>query len=78
MLKLGYQCQDFLNSTSSLNPSDQESSSRDLLLASGWLISTQELTDVMISEMQSLVDDEYYKLKHYEVLFLSLLLLAFP
>ena len=71
MLKLGYQCQDFLNSTNSLNPSEEESRSRDLLLASGWIFSTQQVIDVMISEMQSLVDDEYYKVDHYEVYFVK-------
>jgi hypothetical protein len=57
MLKLGYSCKDFMN----LKDSFSEGHSQEVLLAAGWLISTQEIIDIFISQLHnSQIDNEYF------------------
>ena len=58
MVKLGYNCNDFMN---------QIESSQEILLAVGWLISTQDVLEIFISQLNRPIDDEYFKEKHFQV-----------
>ena len=58
MVKLGYNCNDFMN---------QIESSQEILLAAGWLISTQNVLEIFISQLNRPIDDEYFKEKHFQV-----------
>lgn len=45
-----------------LNPKmDSENSSREILIAIGWLISTFEIIDILIKKSNCLTDEEYFK-----------------
>lgn len=57
MLKLGYIFQDFFNLSSSF----EESTSREILIAIGWLISTYEIISIFIENSSSFMDEEYFK-----------------
>ncbi len=64
MLKLGYSCKDFIN----LSDSFLEGHSQEVLLAAGWLISTQEIIDKLFFWLfNSYMDNEYIIYKNYQV-----------
>lgn len=57
MLKLGYICQEFFNLSSSFD----ENTSREILIAIGWLISTYEIISLFIQHSNCFMDEEYFK-----------------
>lgn len=61
MVKLGYNNSDFNYACELLNDSDEEGSSREILLACAWLISTQDLISLFIQNVNHLFEEEYFK-----------------
>lgn len=55
---MGYACEDFYKLTESFQ---SENSSREILIAIGWLISTYEIIDICIKKSKSQIDEEYFK-----------------
>ena len=52
LVKLGYSCSDFLTNVDN---------SQEILLACGWLISTQNVFEIFISQLNLQVNNEYLK-----------------
>ena len=63
MLKLGYTSRDFMN----LSDSFSDGGSQEVLLASGWLISTLEIMDIFISKFHSNINNEYFVVENFYV-----------
>ncbi|CAF0768127.1 unnamed protein product [Brachionus calyciflorus] len=59
LLKLGYSCDDFFKLKSSFDEND--TSSREILISIGWLISSYEIIKLFIANSNSLLDEEYFK-----------------
>lgn len=57
MIKLGYSPNDFLVSIED---------SQEILLACGWLISTENVSEIFISKLNQQVNNEYFK--EYQVI----------
>lgn len=55
MIKLGYSSNDFL---------DSMEDSQEILLACGWLISTENVCEIFISKLNQQVNNEYFKEYH--------------
>jgi hypothetical protein len=58
LIDLGYACEDFYKLEESY---ESNKSSRDLLIAVGWLISAYDIIELFISNSHCLVDEEYFK-----------------
>ena len=65
MISLGYASSDFINLEESLNSS--RISSREALIAVGWLIHTYQLIDTFIRNANSFADEEYFKSNNLKV-----------
>ena len=62
MIKLGYSNNDFFKLQ------EENSSSREILIAIGWLISTYDLIELISQNILNLYNDEYFKEKLTKVI----------
>jgi hypothetical protein len=59
MIKLGYKNNDFNQLSESIN--QDNCSSQEVLLAAAWIISTQDLMNLFLSNKNSFFEQEYFK-----------------